>query len=302
MSKYIISSSGDDSYEPYKPMDNIDYNTGEIIESFDELKKRRGPFFSCDGAIHEPHFHKVDTYPYGNPSHKLNIEQLHVPGYDEHDTRLVPYDIDPYHSVTGWHIAIPSISGQDHHFCHFSAIKRFPKSTDNDEALSTWKDDMVHTYGEGDFHEEEPPSLDELKEHLPEIANLKIPTSYNFYPHKSEASDISFIPRVEYEDKVSPAIAHSNMSYDVKSPEEAKNTLIELANRVKESASNNLEKKIQESPNVWEDRFKQSKRIYTLDNDGKILNEQDYASNYMMKASKCNCSYCIDKPQEPGFW
>jgi hypothetical protein len=302
VSKYIISASGEDSYEPYKPIGNVDYHTGEVLEDPSELKKRRGPFFSCDGAVHEPHFHKVDTYPYGNPSHKVNIEQLHVPGYDENDTRLVPDDVPPYHSVTGWHITIPSISGQDHHFCHFSAIKRFPKSTDNDEALSTWKNDMIHTYGDGEFHEEEPPSLDEVREVFPEIKDLKVPSAHDFYPHQSDASEISLIPRIEYEDQVSPAIAHSNMSYEAKSPEEAKSTLIELANRAKESANNNLEKKLQESPNVWEDKFKQSKRIYTLDNDGKILSEQDHAPNAMRQASKCSCIHCIDKPQEPGFW
>jgi hypothetical protein len=53
-----------------------------------------------------------------------------------------------------------------------------------------------------------------------------------------------------------------------------------------------MEKKLLEDPSIWEDRFKQSKRIYTLGSKCQIVDVQDYYPNIIRHGKKCGCNSC----------
>jgi hypothetical protein len=314
MSRYVISANGDDTYEPYQPTSNIDNITGEEFDSPEELKKERGPFFSCDGAIHDPHFHEVKKYPYADiddedGKYKTTIHQMHVPGFDQFDT--FPHEKitenDPYHSITGWQLGISDLTNNVY-FNHFSSMQVFPKTTDNQEALQTWKDQVQHVFGEGEFKEKDVFSNapKEIRDHLndEEFNSLKNITHHvTFHPKNYDYGEIFYTGRYQIGDYVRPAIASTNVTFEKNTPEEGKAELVELASRAKEHAQRNLEKKIQESPQNWEDRFRMSKRMYTLGENGKILDIQDYNVGFVTKSSKCQCSQCLENPNaNRDFW
>jgi len=291
MSQYVIAATDDSYYEPYKPVNNRDLKTGKEILDPEELKQKRGPFFSCDGAIHDPHFHAVDRHPIMDSeinNKKLNIEQLHVPGFDEHDGHDLSPSSLPFNVATGWHITIPSEKeGGDHHFYQFSHTQKFPESVDNDEALDSWKEHMGKMFGGGIF-EEEPLKIGDN--------NGNFAPTYTFHPSENannpSSTDCTFFPRVEHAGILSPAIARTNLGDDTTSAEEAKSKIIDYANITKEHAHQNMENKLSEDANIWEDRFKQSKRIYTLGSNGRILDVQDYAPGLIRHGKKCDCDVC----------
>ena len=290
-----MSSSSGDMYEPYKPTDNVDIRTGDIINNPEELKQKRGPFFSCDGSIHEPHFHAVAHHPLMDAD-GLKFEQLHVPGFDAKDGFTRGTKSDPFHSVTGWHVTISSRnSAPDAHFYQILNTKKYPESTDNDEAFEEWKGTCAHVFGTGDF---------ESKRH--EISGMeKAPVFYFFHPHHSEDNDvagysIAFQPRMEDNDGVNAAGYTMSLGGDARDSNEAKSKLIDYANSIKNNAHEGMEKKINEAPEYWDDIYKHSKRIFTLGDDGKILDMQDYYPGILRHGSACDCNKC-DKWSEIDF-
>lgn len=286
MSKYVISDTSGESYDPYKPLMNMDLKTGQPIDDSNQLKEKRGPFFSCNGTIHEPHFHQTNRHPTIDEElkgQKLKFEQLHVPGYDEHDGYTIDPKADPFHVITGWHITIPGTNGiKDTHFYQFHSTRKFPDATDNDDALSSWKDHVQQLFGSGDFEERK--------------LNTGSPIStsaYMFHPHNDVNNNvINFTPRVELDGKVFGAMEITNANNNAPSEKDAKEMLMNYTNACKESSQKGMENKTQQDPSYWNDKFKTSGIIYTLGENDKLLGTHDYDISIVRHGSKCICGSC----------
>jgi len=291
MSKYVISATGNDSYEPYQPVTNVHPLTGERLTDPGKIKEALGPHFSCDGAIHDPHFHSVEKHPIIDSEingKKVNFEQLHVPGYDQKLGVDTDPESNPYNSITGWSVHVPMDDEKNNiNYYQFANSRKFPKTMDNDEAMSNWKSHMTKLFGNGSI-ETKPMRVGD---------HTGIPTSsYVFHPKESPSNPANskcvFIPRVEHAGIVFPAISDISFGDDASSPEDAKNKLTHYANITKEHDQQDMENKITESPSYWEDAFKRSKKIYTLGSQGKILDMQNYNPHVIKHGSACDCDNC----------
>jgi len=283
MSRYVVTASSGNEYQPYKPLDV--YSMHPSIS-----EKGQDPYFTCDGSIHEPHFHKVNAHPFmPNEIHgrQLSYEQLHVPGYDEHNG-FAPKDSPPFNIMTGWHISYPDKDGDTKHMYQLSTMRRFPASTDNEEALSNWKEKSQSIFGAGSFKEQKPSVDEETGRQLTSHYKFKPPSNDDNPP----VSDVSFYPRIEENGEVYPASEQMSFGDDAESGEAAKSKLIDYINSAKEFHQKDMEKKLLEDPINWEDRFKQSKRIYTLGSKGQIVDVQDYYPNIIRHGKKCDCNGC----------
>jgi len=133
MSLHYVYASDDGDEQPYAP-----------------ASSGRGPFFSCYGKKETPHFHVVDGHPDIENNEGLNIRQMHVPGYDQHDGNVKTNfsTMPPYHIITGWHIIEPNTNS---HITQLSATKKYSTTTDANEALDLWKEECTNVHGPGAF-------------------------------------------------------------------------------------------------------------------------------------------------------
>ena len=290
MSRYIIASDGGEMYEPYKPFNNIDPtmmhpSDARYIDNPKELKQKRGPFFSCDGAIHDPHFHKIKNHPYKHisvqPGSMMECEQMHVPGYDERDPLNTYADEDktPFHTITGYALKIKNPFLEDINAYQFAVQKRHPATTDNDEAFNSWKEKMHSVFGQGKVK-----------------SDSSAPGAYKFLPSEGTAPPIivsRFFPRKEENGEVNPAFEELTFGDDLGEESANKSYLVDLANKIKAHEQKSMGSKLDEDPGYWEEKFKESKKIYTLGSQGNLVDIQSYYSGLTNHPMSCTCSKCL---------
>ena len=289
MREYYFYASDDDD-QPYKPLNNIDRETGQPIEDADELRHRKGPFFQCDGKNPEPHFHIVTSHPESGNSDQYIIRQLHVPGYDQHDGHVKSNfaTMPPFNIVTGWHFVHPD---SNQHMSEFSVNKKFPASMDNHEAFDLWKEHCSDLFGPGAIvqhpsgdakmffpglenekpkeNEEQEMPEDEEQE-MPEMEEQEMPkmeekpAKFDAFGLKpgAKAFAIHFYPAKEYDDGVSPAFTRMKMYEGHDGSSSAQNSLKDYATKYDMIENMHKIRKSGEEPDAWEDLFKRSKKWF----------------------------------------
>lgn len=279
MSRYILSSGDNDSYEPYKP------NSSYRLENQNE-----GPFFSCNHSLTEPHFHLTNMHPHmDNSEGNLIIHQLHVPGYDEHDGNDSSLETPPFHIITGWHITgVPGSPVEGQHVFAIDSKQKLSPATDNQEALMNWNIGLSHVFENGGRAEKVPSPYDKLGD--PSISQ------YAYTPHNPGESifftKVQYMPRIDKDGKVTPAKHCLDISGESDSEDHAKNIILDYVQRIKNAGQHNIQNKIKEDPGYWNDLFnRESNKIYTIDDDSRIVSEVKYHP-WTIKNASCSCSNC----------
>lgn len=280
MSRHIISSS-DSDYQPYKPVKSYPYEA---------MHEQRGPFFSCNSEITEPHFHLTTKHPkIDNSDNQFIIHQLHVPGYDEHDGNDVSSGTPPYHIITGWHISgAPGTKMEGQHFFSIRSSQKSSPSTDNQESFMKWNIGLSHVFDQGGRASKVKSKYDNLGD--PSISKYE----YEPFGHKNSTDNIeaTYFPRAETNGLVKPAHNFLNIMGDVSDEDHAKNILLNYTQRIKNAGQHGMESKVKEDPGYWNDLFnRESKRIYTIDDAYKIVSESKYHP-WTIKNASCNCNKC----------
>jgi hypothetical protein len=156
MSKYYVYATGNSGHEPYEPLSNVDNATGEEITNPGELRRRVGPFFTCDGQNQNPHFHVVTSHPDipNEYTDDLIMRQLHVPGFDQHNgspkkgfATMPDFDI-----ATGYHAVQPD---QARHISEWREEHKFPSHVDNQDAFNQWREKNEIIFGLGGVRAEQ---------------------------------------------------------------------------------------------------------------------------------------------------
>jgi hypothetical protein len=282
-----------DDNQPYQPLNNIDRETGQPISDSNELKRKKGPFFSCDGDKNQPHFHSVDNHPETSDTDGYSIRQLHVPGYDQHDANISKSfaSIPPFHIATGWHIADPETNS---HMAQFNSTKKFDNTTDNDEATSLWKEeceglfgkgavvkrnsiagDTIHEYmpGKDQPEEQEEPQEEQEQQEPPEEQEEQEEQEQekeeNTAPSKlgafslepgQKAYSIVLYPAKETEGTNYPAFSRTKVYEGHANSSDAQKSLLQHADRLDMINTMQKYRKSDENPDAWEDLFKRSMR------------------------------------------
>jgi hypothetical protein len=279
-----------DGYEPYKPLNNIDKETGQAINDPDELKRRKGPFFSCDNKNDKPHFHVVENHPEVSDTSDYIVRQMHVPGYDQHDAHVKDNftTMPPFHIVTGWHVAEPSTGS---HLSEFVATRKYDQLTDNDEARSLWKEECESLFGNGglrkrisnngsEFYEFMPGKEDMLDEQEQPEQQEQQEQEEQEQPEQEEqeektapaklggfglgpgekAHSITFYPSKQYSDKIYPAFSRTKVYQGHANASEAQGTLLNHADRLDMINQIQNYSKSGENKDLWENLLKDSKK------------------------------------------
>jgi len=246
----------------------------------------KGPFFECDSTKASPHFHPVAEHPDFGPVGDMIVRQLHVPGYDQHDGRPTENfaSMPDYHIITGWHVTDPNPRKVSHE-SQFLAIKKYPQTTDNEEAFKTWKEESEAVYGEGAVvpqvskagdtiyrflpgkeqpEEQEEPEEEEKEEEeeqeepeeQEQPEDQDIPLQENQRKHS-----IIFYPGKQSGDVYRPALSIARMNTKHKTASLAQIRLLSYADKLDMMSQMSKFNKSEEAPNAWEDLFKRSKKM-----------------------------------------
>lgn len=281
MSIYVTSSNDDN--QPYQPLDD----------------DAQGPFFSCDGKKDNPHFHPVKQHPkidlerkgmFGDQDNSLLAAQLHVPGYDSHDvySKSQFTDLPQYHVATGWAIADPRTNS---HMSEYVASKKYPESTDNDEALNMWKEECNALHGPGafiknktlnkqshygtiyEFHPgmEQPEEPEEKEEENQEMPEMEMPEQEEEKPKEDkveknpfdlapgeQAYSILFYPADHSGKTVRPAFSRTKLYEGQSNPSNSRNTLLNYTDKLDMISNLHNYRKSDEDPDIWENLYKNS--------------------------------------------
>jgi len=266
-----------DENQPYKPLNDDD----------------GGPYFQCDGENGSPHFHVVGEHPEAGDVSNFIVRQLHVPGYDQHNGNIKKnFSSSPaFNIMTGWHFVDPSTNS---HLSEFIASKKYSNTTDNDEALGLWKDECQSTYGNGAFVKRQPTNAKSADDFLYDfLPGKEQPEEYNEKPEEPQqeqeqpeqeqseqeqgqqapvnkvpfglkpgekAHTIVFYPARQIGDKIKPAFSRTKLFEGHSSASDAQNTLRNYTDKLDMINILHNYKKSEESPDVWEDLYKRSKK------------------------------------------